>query len=61
MLETVEKAGVFAGYLEDLCYTPKSLKAVALGRRPARSATSPGCARARRIPGRTARGSGTAG
>jgi predicted dehydrogenase len=22
MLETVEKAGVFAGYLEDLCYTP---------------------------------------
>ena len=29
MLETVEKAGVFAGYLEDLCYTPKLLKAVA--------------------------------
>lgn len=29
MLETVEKAGVFAGYLEDLCYTPKSLKAIA--------------------------------
>jgi predicted dehydrogenase len=28
MLETVERAGVFAGYLEDLCYTPKSLKAV---------------------------------
>jgi predicted dehydrogenase len=28
MLEAVEKAGVFAGYLEDLCYTPKSLKAV---------------------------------
>ncbi len=28
MLETVEKAGVFAGYLEDLCYTPKTLKAV---------------------------------
>jgi predicted dehydrogenase len=28
MLETVEQAGVFAGYLEDLCYTPKSLKAV---------------------------------
>ena len=27
MLETVEKAGVFAGYLEDLVYTPKSLKA----------------------------------
>ncbi|GIV78938.1 Gfo/Idh/MocA family oxidoreductase [Litorilinea aerophila] len=28
MLETVEKAGVFAGYLEDLCYTPKTLKAL---------------------------------
>src|SRR5919201_2861047 len=28
MIEAVEKAGVFAGYLEDLCYTPKSLKAV---------------------------------
>jgi predicted dehydrogenase len=28
MLETVEAAGVFAGYLEDLCYTPKTLKAV---------------------------------
>jgi predicted dehydrogenase len=28
MLETVEKAGVFGGYLEDLCYTPKSLKAM---------------------------------
>ena len=28
MLETVEKAGVFGGYLEDLCYTPKTLKAV---------------------------------
>ena len=29
MLAAVEKAGVFAGYLEDLCYTPKTLKAVA--------------------------------
>src|SRR3954451_16006303 len=28
MLEIVEKAGVFGGYLEDLCYTPKTLKAV---------------------------------
>jgi predicted dehydrogenase len=28
MLESVEKAGVFAGYLEDLCYTPKTLKAI---------------------------------
>jgi predicted dehydrogenase len=27
ILETVEKAGAFGGYLEDLCYTPKSLKA----------------------------------
>ncbi|MCV0402413.1 MAG: Gfo/Idh/MocA family oxidoreductase [Chloroflexi bacterium] len=28
ILETVEGAGVFGGYLEDLCYTPKSLKAI---------------------------------
>jgi predicted dehydrogenase len=27
MLDAVERAGVFAGYLEDLCYTPKTLKA----------------------------------
>ena len=29
ILETVERAGVFAGYLEDLCYTPKTLRALA--------------------------------
>jgi predicted dehydrogenase len=29
MLEAVEKAGVFSGYLEDLVYTPKTLKALA--------------------------------
>ena len=29
MLDTVERAGVFGGYLEDLVYTPKTLKAVA--------------------------------
>ncbi len=29
MLDTVERAGVFAGYLEDLVYTPKTLKALA--------------------------------
>jgi predicted dehydrogenase len=29
MLQAVEAAGVFAGYLEDLVYTPKTLKAVA--------------------------------
>ena len=28
MLDIVERAGVFNGYLEDLCYTPKTLKAV---------------------------------
>lgn len=28
MLETVEKAGVFHGYLEDLTYTPKTLRAL---------------------------------
>ena len=29
ILEIVEQAGVFAGYLEDLVYTPKTLKALA--------------------------------
>ena len=28
MLDIVESAGVFGGYLEDLCYTPKTLKAL---------------------------------
>ncbi|MGH8950984.1 MAG: Gfo/Idh/MocA family protein [Acidimicrobiia bacterium] len=28
ILDKVESAGVFAGYLEDLCYTPKALRAV---------------------------------
>jgi predicted dehydrogenase len=28
ILDVVERAGVFAGYLEDLCYTPKTLKAL---------------------------------
>ncbi|MGB9750860.1 MAG: oxidoreductase [Roseiflexus castenholzii] len=28
MLEAVERSGVFAGYLEDLVYTPKTLKAL---------------------------------
>ena len=28
MLDAVERAGVFGGYLEDLCYTPKTLKAI---------------------------------
>ena len=31
MLDAVEKAGVFHGYLEDLVYTPKTLKALAVG------------------------------
>jgi predicted dehydrogenase len=30
MLDVVERAGVFGGYLEDLCYTPKTLKAIAM-------------------------------
>ena len=29
MLDAIEQAGVFAGYLEDLVYTPKMLKALA--------------------------------
>lgn len=32
MLEAVERAGVFHGYLEDLVYTPKTLKALAVVR-----------------------------
>jgi len=28
MLDTVERAGIFAGYLEDLVYTPKTLKSI---------------------------------
>lgn len=32
MLQAVEKAGVFHGYLEDLVYTPKTLKALASAR-----------------------------
>ena len=28
MLQMVEEAGIFGGYLEDLCYTPKFLKSV---------------------------------
>jgi predicted dehydrogenase len=28
ILKMVEKAGIFAGYLEDLCYTPKFLKSL---------------------------------
>jgi predicted dehydrogenase len=35
MLRAVEKAGVFAGYLEDLVYTPKTLKALTSTRKGA--------------------------
>jgi len=35
MLEAVEKAGVFHGYLEDLVYTPKTIKAIAAVRQGA--------------------------
>jgi predicted dehydrogenase len=35
MLQAVERAGVFHGYLEDLCYTPKTLKALAAVRQGA--------------------------
>ena len=60
MLATVEAAGVFGGYLEDLCYTPKTLKAVAsVGAGAIGDVTwvrSRGPTRARTAPG-----SGTAG
>jgi predicted dehydrogenase len=35
ILDTVERVGIFAGYLEDLVYTPKTLKAAAAVRRGA--------------------------
>ena len=35
MLEAVEKAGVFHGYLEDLVYTPKTLKALSAAQKGA--------------------------
>jgi predicted dehydrogenase len=35
ILEVVDKAGVFAGYLEDLVYTPKTLKSIAAVKRGA--------------------------
>jgi predicted dehydrogenase len=35
MLETVARAGIFAGYLEDLVYTPKTLKALESARKGA--------------------------
>ncbi len=35
MLQACEQAGVFHGYLEDLCYTPKTLKALAAVRKGA--------------------------
>ena len=40
ILDTVERAGVFGGYLEDLVYTPKTLKALGVGAGGRRSATS---------------------
>ena len=30
MMRAVENAGIFSGYLEDLCYTPKFIKALAM-------------------------------
>jgi predicted dehydrogenase len=30
MMQAVEQAGIFGGYLEDLCYTPKFLKSLAM-------------------------------
>jgi len=35
IMEAVDKAGVFAGYLEDLVYTPKTLKSIAAVKRGA--------------------------
>ena len=60
MLEMVESAGVFGGYLEDLCYTPKTLKAIASVQAGAIGDVT--WVRSREThPGRTRPGSGTAG
>ena len=61
MLEVVERAGVFGGYLEDLCYTPKTLKAHRgrAGRRHRRGHLGALAGDASRA--RIRRGSGTAG
>lgn len=60
MLETVEQAGVFGGYLEDLCYTPKSLKAIKAVQDGAIGDVT-GSAPARPTRGLTLPGSGMAG
>ena len=60
MLEVVEEAGVFGGYLEDLCYTPKTLKAIEAVEAGAIGEVT--WVRSREThPGRIRRGSGTAG
>ena len=51
MLDMAEEAGVFHGYLEDLVYTPKTLKAVQSGAEWGARGTSCGCARGRSHPG----------
>ena len=59
ILDLVESAGVFAGYLEDLVYTPEDAEGGGLGAAAGRSATCCGCAAGRPTPVRTAPGSGT--
>ena len=64
ILDIAEGAGIFGGYLEDLAYTPKTLKAVARGAgRPdrrghvgalARDASRPALARGSGTPSRRA-------
>ena len=58
MLQAVEEAGVFHGYLEDLTYTPKTLKALESVRAGA-IGTVLWARAARSTPGRIERGSGT--
>ena len=57
MLEAVEKAGIFNGYLEDLVYTPKFLKAFESVKNGALEEYS-GPNQEKHIPARTAIGSG---
>ena len=57
MLEAVEKAGIFNGYLEDLVYTPKFLKAFESVKK-AHWAGYSGQNQEKRIPARIVIGSG---
>ena len=59
MLEAVEEAGIFHGYLEDLVYTPKFLKAYESIKKRRSGKDAMGQSPGKRIPVRIATGFGT--